>query len=142
MKIYFSAAISAGRTYAPIYQKIVEILKKEGHTVLTEHVAAPNVLDLEEKISAEEVYTRDIEKLNEADLLIAEVSVPSTGVGYELAYFLSLEKPVVCFYAKELNMSKMITGNTEPLFSAYAYESEKELVEKLRGILPVNKKSK
>ena len=140
MKIYFAAAISAGRKYAPVYKKIVEFLKTEGHLILTEHVAATNVMDLEEQIPAEEIYTRDIKKLKDADLLIAEVSLPSTGVGYEIAYFLSLEKPVVCLYSKEINMSKMITGNNETLFSVFAYESEKELLEKLPKIIVEFKK--
>lgn len=131
MKIYFAAAISAGRKYAPIYKEIVIDLKKEGHQVLTEHVADLNVLNLELNRPAPEVYERDIKKLRMADLMVAEVSKPSTGVGYEIAYMLALQKPVICLYLKSLIMSKMITGNSDPLCSVYSYESTNELLDKL-----------
>jgi len=131
MKIYFAAAISAGRKYADVYQKIVEFLKNERHEILTEHVADPNVLDLEKVIPDQEVYDRDIQLIKKADILIAEASLPSTGVGYEIAYMLSLKKPVICLYQRGLNMSKMITGNNEPLLSVYSYNSKADLVENL-----------
>lgn len=129
MKIYFAAAISAGREYASVYGKIVATLKNAGHVILTEHVADPHVLELEKNIPAKEVYERDVGKLQEAELLVAEVSHPSTGVGYEIAYMLSIKKPVLCLYQRELIMSKMITGNTEAGLSLYGYGSMKELLD-------------
>ncbi len=140
MKIYFAASISAGRKYAPIYEKIVLDLKNQGHFVLTEHVADLNVLNLEMNRPAPEVYERDISKLQEADILVAEVSKPSTGVGYEIAYMLALQKPVLCLYLKGLQMSKMITGNSDPKCSVYSYESTNELLDRLPGWVKNSKK--
>ncbi|HDL18039.1 MAG TPA: deoxyribonucleoside 5'-monophosphate N-glycosidase [Bacteroidetes bacterium] len=139
MKIYFAAAISAGRDYAPVYEMIVNTLRDADHLILTEHVADQNVLELEKNIPAKKVFERDLRKLKEAELLVAEVSHPSTGVGYEIATMLSMKKPVLCLYLRGLNMSKMITGNTESGISLYAYESVDELLNALPELIPDHK---
>jgi|Deesub1362B_J571_1020462.scaffolds.fasta_scaffold03235_3 nucleoside 2-deoxyribosyltransferase len=136
MKIYFAAAISAGRDYAEVYRKIVDDLKASGHQVLTEHVADPEVLKKEKNVSPEDVYLRDIDLLRQCDVLLAEISKPSTGVGYEIGMALhALRKPVVCVYLKGLRMTKMITGNTDPLLRVFAYESVNELLDALPLLL-------
>ena len=133
MNIYFSAAISAGRIYAPIYKKMVETLIENGFNILTEHVADPNVLQMEREFAATEVYNRDIHLIHECDLLIAEVSHPSTGVGYEIAYALLNDKPVIATYLSGLKATKMITGNTQPNLFVYSYESINDLLDCLPG---------
>ncbi len=57
--------------------------------------------------------------------MIAEVSTPSHGVGYEIAYALRLNKPVLYLHRRNARVSKMITGNTEPTLTVEAYEDEK-----------------
>lgn len=133
MKIYFSAAISAGRIYAPIYKKMVETLQDNQFDILTEHVADPNVLHMEKSFSATEVYNRDIRLIHDCDLLLAEVSHPSTGVGYEIAYALLNDKPVIAAYLSGLKVSKMITGNTQSNLYIYTYESINDLLDYLPG---------
>ena len=55
MKIYFGGSITGGRQYLETYQKIVSYLKSAGHQVLTEHVAQPDVLELEKKFTPEQI---------------------------------------------------------------------------------------
>ena len=114
MKVYFACSITGGRNDEGIYQAIVETLLDEGHETPTAHLASPEVMALEHVIEPEEVYTRDIEWINDCDALVAEVSTPSHGVGYEISYALNLGKPVLCCYRKGVKVSKMITGNTMP----------------------------
>ena len=52
----------------------------------------------EEKLSLKEIYERDMEWLKKSDLVIAEVSMPSLGIGYELGVAEKLGKRVICFY--------------------------------------------
>ena len=66
---------------------------------------------------------------------MAEVSTPSHGVGYEVAYALSLGKPVLCLYQEKRAVSKMITGNTHPNIHVEAYRSVPEAVASLRAFL-------
>jgi nucleoside 2-deoxyribosyltransferase len=44
------------------------------------------------------VYQRDIAWVEACDVMIAEVSTPSHGVGYEIAYAIGLGRPVLCLY--------------------------------------------
>ena len=76
MRIYFSGSIAGGRENLPIYQHIVNRLKSLGHVVLTEHVADPNLAGPETAVSAREVYQRDIDWLNQAEVVIADISTP------------------------------------------------------------------
>ena len=46
--------------------------------------------------------------------MIAEVSTPSLGVGYEIACGVQRGIPVLCLYREGLCISKMVAGNTAP----------------------------
>lgn len=121
MEIYFGCSITGGRDQEKEYQQIVKYLIESGHQVPTAHLSKSDVLDLERVVDPVEVYTRDIEWIDNCQALIAEVSTPSHGVGYEIGYALSLQKPVLCLYDQEVVVSKMITGNPHPLLSVKAY---------------------
>jgi hypothetical protein len=121
MKVYFSGAISGGRENVPVYQHIVARLQAAGHLVPSAHVADPAVLARESNIPAGEVYERDIRWVEESQAMIAEVSTPSLGVGYEVCHALSLSKPVLCLYRHGVFVSKMITGNPAPTLTVAAY---------------------
>ena len=69
---------------------------------------------LEAVIDPLEVYTRDVTWIRASDVLIAEVSVPSHGVGYEIGFALGLGKPVLALYQEGRKVSKMISGNPDP----------------------------
>ena len=79
------------------------------------------------------IYHRDMTWIQESDLLVAEVSTPSHGVGYEIGYALNLNKPVLCLYNQSVLITKMITGNPHPLLTVKKYkdwpEAEKILSE-------------
>ena len=127
MKIYFSGAISAGRDNLPIYQHIVQRLQSQGHNVLSSHVADPQVLDREKDTPPRTVFDRDVAWIDECDLMIAEVSTPSTGVGYEYGCAIQIGKPVLCVYQSGLRMTKMVTGNPAANLKVAAYSNEDEL---------------
>lgn len=126
MNIYFGGSIAGGRQYLATYQRIVAYLKSRGHRVLTEHVVKPDVLEWEKDFTAEQIYTRDIQWLKECDCMIAEVSNPSLGVGYEICYALRINKPVLCLYRKGLFLTCMLTGNTADGLLVKEYEEDRE----------------
>ncbi len=127
MKIYFSGSISGGRDHAAIYPHMVARLQAQGHHVLSAHVADPAALEVEKDLPPREVFERDTQWVNEAEALIAEVSTPSLGVGYEIALAVQLDKPVLCVYRSGVRLSKMISGNTAPHLMVAVYASEAEL---------------
>ena len=110
MKFYFAGAIRGGREKLDVFIKINELLNNHGE-VLDKHVANPNVFELEKDLTLEERYTRDIKWIKECDILVAEVSTPSLGVGYEISYAEYLGKRIICVYDKNIKISAMIGGN-------------------------------
>ena len=132
MKFYFASAIRGGREKVDICIKINELLEQYGE-VLDKHVANPNVNDLEKNKSFEDIYNRDTNWLNECDILVAEVSTPSLGVGYEIAYAEKLGKRIICIYDENINISAMIGGNKT--IELISYKDLDELITKLSEIL-------
>ncbi len=135
MKIYFACSITGGRRDEAVYRSIVQALLVDGHQVPTAHLASPEVLALEAAADAAEVYQRDINWIQSADVLISEVSTPSHGVGYEISYALSAGKPVLCCYREGRPVSKMILGNPDQRLRVAAYRTEEEAVELVRAFL-------
>jgi len=131
MNIYFACSITGGRQDELVYQRLVGALQGSGHQVPTELLARPEVMPLEEVVSAEDVYARDVHWITECDLLLAEVSTPSHGVGYEIGYALSLGKKVLCLYRKGRKVSKMILGNPHPQLTVHSYETADQAVNML-----------
>ena len=129
MNIYFAGAIRGGREKAEDYERIVKKLQEKGN-VLTTHVADKNLTAKGEKdLNAEEIYIRDIDWLESADLMIAEISIPSLGIGYELGIAEKLGKKVICFYDinSEKTLSAMIDGNNH--FTVIKYSEIHEVLE-------------
>jgi nucleoside 2-deoxyribosyltransferase len=135
MNIYFSCSLTGGRDDENIYAHIVDHLLDRGFEVPTEHLARPEVMKLEKVVEPEEVFHRDIEWIEACDAVVAEVSTPSHGVGYEIAYALGIGKKVLCCYREGTPVSKMITGNHSPGLTVRAYRSEKEALDLIDAFL-------
>lgn len=112
MKIYFAASIRGGREEAKTYRKIIKFLQKDNQ-VLTEHVGSKNIsIKGEADLTDHQIRNRDIAWLEEADLVIADTTIPSLGVGYELAYAEKINKPVIILHNEEKSsLSAMIVGS-------------------------------
>jgi nucleoside 2-deoxyribosyltransferase len=128
MKIYFAGSIRGGREDKDIYFEAINLLSKYG-SVLTEHVGKSDLSAMgETSITNEEIYKRDVNWINEADIVIAEVTRPSLGVGYEIAYAELKGKKIFCLY-RDIEVGKrlsaMILGNLK--LNVIKYTDVKEL---------------
>jgi len=133
MKIYFCGSIRGGRADADIYRSMIDRLKKYG-TVLTEHVGDLSLTDKGGDGTSEFIYERDTAWLRECDIVIAECSQPSLGVGYEIAYAEAIGKPIHIFYGRnDGRLSAMLAGN--PKFELHYYNTPAELHEELARIM-------
>lgn len=126
MRVYFAGTIMGERSHVAMFRRIVEHIQSRGHVVPTVHVTRDNVLEEEAANTPQEVYERDAAWIRESDCLVAEVSTPSLGVGYEICYALTHGKPVLCLYQRGRPLSKMILGCTEPGITVRAYADEAE----------------
>ena len=68
-----------------------------------------------------------MEWLQSADAVIAEVTTPSLGVGYELGIAEKLKKPVLCLYrpSEDKRLSAMVKGNK--IFTCKEYNNFTEI---------------
>jgi 2'-deoxynucleoside 5'-phosphate N-hydrolase len=135
MNIYFACSITGGRAFEAVYQALTAALLADGHVVPTAHLADSGVLQLEAVVSPAEVYERDVAWIREADALIAEVSAPSHGVGYEVACALHAGKRVLCLAQQGVKVSKMITGNPDPNLHVQTYLDAGQAVSTARAFL-------
>lgn len=113
MKIYFAGSIRGGRDDQELYFLMITELQKYGK-VLTEHIGDKKLTGLGEvKRTDKEIFERDMAWVKEADLIVAEVTTPSLGVGYELGQAEALGKPILCLYRETegRRLSAMIAGN-------------------------------
>jgi 2'-deoxynucleoside 5'-phosphate N-hydrolase len=131
MNIYFAGSIRGGRDDLDIYVTLIEELKKYGE-VYTEHIGNKSLTDAGEELTSEEIYTRDMEWLRAADIVVAEVTQPSLGVGYEVAHAEAMGKPILCMHRPipGKRVSAMIGGN--PHLSVHGYVSMSEAADILR----------
>ena len=122
LTIYFGGSISGGRGDVAMYRQIVSALGQDGHRVLAGAVAAEHVGAHGEPLDAFAIFARDLDWIAEADVLVAEVSTPSTGVGYEIAtarYRYGI--PVICLYrpAFTKRCTAMVAGDREIVLIEY-----------------------
>ena len=111
-KIYFAGSIRGGRADRELYKKTINYLQTFGE-VLTEHVGHSELSPTGEvEMTDREIYDRDMVWLSSSDIVVADVSVPSLGVGFEIASAVELNKKVLCLYRvqDDKNLSAMISG--------------------------------
>jgi hypothetical protein len=135
MKVYFSCSIKGGRDDPPIYRLLVEALLEDGHMVPTAYLADDTIPAMEKIVEAGDVFQRDTAWVKECDALVAEVSTPSHGVGYEIALAEFAGKPVFLCYQSGAVVSKMLLGNPSLLNTTCCYQSTKEAIENMRLFL-------
>ena len=132
--IYFSGSITGGRHDVALYRRFIEELERAGYRVLAGSVAAEHIGQGGEPLDPGAIFDRDMRWLEEADVLVAEVSTPSAGVGYEIAtarYRYSI--PVICLYrpAFTKRCSAMIAGDRSVKMIEYSEAGMEEALAKL-----------
>jgi len=135
MKIYFAGAIRGGRDDKELYLEIINYLKEYGE-VLTEHIGDQSINTLGENDNKDNfIYKRDMRWLKECDFVIAEVTTPSLGVGYEIGRAIQFNKKVICLYrdAHNKRLSAMIAGNKS--IKIISYKDFEDLKEKIKFLL-------
>jgi 2'-deoxynucleoside 5'-phosphate N-hydrolase len=135
MNIYFACSITGGRDFEPVFQALVKAMLTDGHTIPTARLADSDVRELETIVTPQDVYARDVAWIRAANVLVAEVSTPSHGVGYEIGFALGLGKPVLACYRRDRKISKMISGNPDPNLTVRQYETMEEAVQIVRLFL-------
>jgi len=130
LKIYFAGAIRGGRNDAAVYHELIQFLGAFGQ-VLTEHVGDTKLTDKgDDGPDDRYIHDRDMDWMKTCDLVVAEVTVPSLGVGYELGRACALGKPVLSLYRPEAGkrLSAMIAGSKEIITAEYETVDQARLI--------------
>jgi len=112
--------------------------------VLTTHLLADNVNDAESTLTEQDVYARDLQWLSSCDVIVAEASGSSYGVGFEVGYVLGRAREtrqrVVLLYdtARRDAISRLITGNCDTACTTFGYRSLEELTAFIDRTFAVN----
>ena len=82
-----------------------------------------------------EIFQRNVGWIHEADIIVAEATMPPLGVGCELGFGESVGKPVICLYRERdgRRLSVMIAGT--PRFRVRAYQDVDEAIELVKDFI-------
>jgi dTMP kinase len=127
MKIYFTASTSGNGDLVPLYTHIIKLIQLH-EVVLTSgpQIISSKMLEDDKKLTPKQIYERQQKRIEDSDLVIAETSKPSHGVGGEIVYALSLGKPVLALVHTKFedHISPMLVGNpSDNLYIEY-YEED------------------
>jgi nucleoside 2-deoxyribosyltransferase len=141
MNIYLACTVRGDRCGLTGARALADLFERSGHTVLTRHLLDDGVDAAESALTERDVFERDMRWLNSADLLIAEASGSSYGVGFEVGYVLGRAaqtgQRVVLAYdaARASQVSRLIAGNTHPACTTYAYNDAGDLLHFVERLL-------
>jgi 2'-deoxynucleoside 5'-phosphate N-hydrolase len=133
MRIYLACTVRGDRSGVAAGRAICQRLEAHGHEVLTTHLLADNVETAESQITEEDVFRRDLEWLCNCDVLVAEASGSSYGVGFEVGYVLgrthATGQRVVLLYdrSRQHAISRLVIGNRDAACTTFGYGSIDEL---------------
>ncbi len=134
-KVYFSGSIRGGREDLAIYQEWIRRLRETAE-VLTEFIGDSTLEEQEARtLTDRDIYERDVRLLEGCDVVVAECTQPSLGVGYELSYAERFGKPVILLFREDgvRRLSAMLSGN--PRFHTIYYRNVADGWELLREYL-------
>lgn len=110
-KVYFACSIRGGGDKST-YPSLIEIIKSRAE-LLTEIFASDGLRPNGSPLANDKIWQRDIDWIKQADVVIAEVTNPSLGVGYEIAKAEEWGKPVLTLFQASdgKKLSAMIAGS-------------------------------
>jgi hypothetical protein len=141
MNIYLACTVRGNRGGLSAARALADLLERQGHVVLTRHLLADDVEAFESTLSERAVFERDVRWLNAADLLVAEASGSTYGVGFEVGYVLGRAERsgqrVLLLYdaARRPLISRLIAGNAHGWCTTYPYRDTEDLMRFVESFL-------
>jgi 2'-deoxynucleoside 5'-phosphate N-hydrolase len=141
MTVYLACTVRGHRGALQAARAVNDALLRQGHHVLTTHLLADDADAAESALTEHQVYERDIHWLERADLLIAEASGSSYGVGFEVGYVLGRsaetgQRALVVFdESRRPAISRMIAGASHPACTVRGYNNPQDLLQVVEDYL-------
>jgi hypothetical protein len=141
MNVYLACTVRGDRGGVQAARAMCRALERRGLTVLTRHLLEDDVDTREAALDESQVFTRDLAWLERADLLVAEASGSSFGVGFEVGYVLARAgttgQRVLLFYdrARRHALSRLLLGVRHPACTVHEYDDAEEMTTVLERYL-------
>ncbi len=141
MIVYCAGAIKGDNKFRKSFLEVIENVTALGHTALSEF---NENFKASVPLTDKEIYKRDIKWLERSQIVIAEVSGASTGVGFEISYSLfKLNKPVLAIASeKSESVSALVKGCNSNLFTVKYYSDSDELKKIISNFITKNETTK
>jgi nucleoside 2-deoxyribosyltransferase len=142
LRIYLACTVRGDRGAVAALRELVHGLESGGHTVLTKHLLEDNIETAESALTERQVFDRDIAWLDACDLLIADASGSTFGVGFEVGYVLGrsdrTQQRVLLLYRADRRdvISRLIVGLAHPRCDLIAYADAADLVQRVAQQVP------
>lgn len=133
MRVYLACTVRGDRAGVAAGRVIHHALVRHGHDVLTAHLLSDDVESAEGLLSEREIFERDLRWLAACDLIVAEASGSSYGVGFEVGYVLGRshetgQRAVLLYDAMRAGaISRLIVGNSDERCTTFGYRSLQDL---------------
>ncbi len=131
MKVYLGASVTVDRSHLPLYQKLAEEIEELGHEVVSQDVIDPATKPPTD-VSAEELFEREVARLKKADVMVAEVTVPSWGTAFLMEQALEQHKPVLALFYRDNHypLSMMVEGHPDFYLDHYDEDNLEAVVKR------------
>lgn len=136
MKVHLVGSRFELTTHIDHLRRLVDAIHEEGHSLVDEWIEPAYHKQVQEKIPFEEtdwslLYRESVEAINRADLVIAETSVPSFSVGYQVALAVQMKKPTLVLNRMGVEKSFFASGiETGVTYAKYSQNDAKDIVKK------------
>jgi nucleoside 2-deoxyribosyltransferase len=135
--VFFSCSMRGGfgRLAQEELRRIPDIIEELGLVVISRHQTSERFMENESQLTDKAIHDRDYGWLKDADMVIAEITNPSLGVGAEIADAVNLGIPVLCVYKSDYEdqISAYIRGKAGVVCRAYT--TDEELKDVIRGFM-------
>lgn len=98
--------------------------------------AGVELLDPAPGRSDKEAFVNALDKLHEADVLVADASAESTAVGWAIAWMLARGRLVIVCHRSDAPLPSLLAGNPSPWARLVPYSSSDELTRALAAFFP------
>ncbi len=129
VRIYLACTIRGDRSALPAVRVIHDVLVALGHEVLTARFLDEGAEAEDGRLSEQQVFERDLRWLDDCDMLVAEASGSTYGVGFEVGYVLARAERtgqrVVLVYdaSRRQTISRLVSGNNHHACVTFGYDS-------------------
>ncbi len=146
MDAYIAGALTDSKKESwKIYEDIGKVVEEFGLSAHIPHIHTGSFVGIDyrntdlpkvDETIAAAVCRKNLEVVENAKIIIAEVSNPSTGTGIEIGHALNLGKKIICLANKNAKITNMIRGAASlGMIDLIRYENEEDALNQLRSVL-------